>query len=197
MKLRFVLCAVMLSLAIAAPASAHQGAEINGVEIEVGWLIEPVIAGAPNAVILEAEDADNVKVSVEVGFGDRVMDKMALEPALDEPGLYQASIIPTAPGTYTFHMTGTLGGKTFDQTFTSGEKTFDDVTAPSEVSFPDQPPSQVELQQRADRVDQRLIAAAAAAKDDAKSATTIAWIGVGLGALGILVGLFGRRRKQA
>jgi hypothetical protein len=38
------------------------------------------------------------------------------------PGDYRAFFIPTAPGGYSFHFTGTIKGQKIDQTFKSGPK---------------------------------------------------------------------------
>src|SRR5439155_1269471 len=107
-------------------------------------------------------------LKVEVVFGDQKSDMLALEPAFDveegfgTPGGYQASLIPTRPGTYTFHFVGSVKGQKVDQTFTSSEKTFDSPHAPSEVEFPAQDPSTADLASRLDRLSPRVDTAPAA-----------------------------------
>src|SRR6202011_185420 len=66
-----------------------------------------------------------------------------LNPTLDpdtglgSPGETLASIVPTASGDYTFHVTGTLGTQSVDITVTSGDTTFNTVRATDAVQFPD------------------------------------------------------------
>src|SRR5207247_5362772 len=67
----------------------------------------------------------------------------------------QASLIPTSPGTYTFHFVGSIKGQKVDQTFTSSEKTFDSPRAPSEVEFPAKNPATADLAARLERLRDR------------------------------------------
>ena len=57
-------------------------------------------------------------------------------------------MVPTRPGAYTFHFTGTIRGDAIDETFKSSDTTFDDIKAASEVEFPAKDPSTGELAQR-------------------------------------------------
>ncbi len=207
MRPRSVVAAAAIALLAFAPtvASAHESAKANGVEVVIGWGDEPALAGEPNAVEIIVEDQDGdpvtgVKLSVEVGFGQKVMERRALEPVFGEPGHYDTAIVPTRPGTYTFRLTGRLAGKAVDRTFTSGENTFDDVSPAQDIQFPEPEPAAADLATANERTSQRVLALesrAKAAEDDASKATTIAWIAVGLGVLGVLSGLLGRRRKAA
>lgn len=202
----FAVVVLLFLLVTAAPAYAHQEVHINGYGIEIGWGSEPAIVGEPNSAEITVHGPDErpvtgLRLQVEIGFGDQVMDRKSLEPAFDEPGRYEADVIPTQPGTYTFRLTGRLGGKPVDRTFTSGPNTFSEVEPAGELQFPDKnQPTAGDLGARADRVDTRvqvLEAAARSARDDAKQATTIAWIAFAAGVIGISVGLFGMKRKAA
>jgi hypothetical protein len=187
-------------------ASAHEHRHVLGdkYELGVGWGEEPTYTGFKNSVTLEVSDhdgkpiADLKDIKVQVKAGDATAD-YSLEPAFGEPGLYEASMIPTRTGTYTFKFTGTIRGEAFDETFTSSETTFDSPKDATEVEFPAKDPSPNQLAQRLDREGARvksLQTAAADAKDDASSAQTLAIVGIVLGALGLVAGGIGLTRKR-
>jgi hypothetical protein len=209
--------AVALMLLGAAPALAHEGRKLGDLEMEVGWGTEPAYSGEVNSVqILLVHDGKPVvdlgdTLDAEVTFGDQTQT-FSLEPFFEEgefgtPGDYRAWLIPTTPGQYSFHFTGTIDGEDVDETFTSGPKTFDDVQNPQSVEFPVQQPSTGELAERIDRVEPRLASAISdvqadvqTTSDDASSAKTIGLIGLVVGAIGLIVAivaLVASRRKQA
>jgi hypothetical protein len=158
-----------LVVALVSPALAHEEREFDGHTLVVGWLEEPAFAGFKNAMqfIVSHGDGDPVtgaELEVEIVFGDADADErtepMPLEPAFGTPGEYHAFLIPTRPGTYTFHVSGTLeGNEQLDETFTSGEQTFDDVHEPADVQFPAQDPSTGELAEAVTRLQTRLASA--------------------------------------
>jgi hypothetical protein len=203
-------------LGTSSPALAHEGRHVAGYDVEVGFGTEPAYAGFENSVEFIAHDEQGSPVTdigdglkLEVVFGDQSQE-FPLEPNFDveegfgEPGDYRAWFIPTRPGPYTFHFTGQLNGQSVDETFTSGPTTFSEVVSPSEVQFPVQDPSTGELNERLDQETTRTTNAvkaasadAAAAADDAGSAKTLAYVGIGVGVIGLvvaLVALLGRRR---
>jgi len=201
----------------AAPAFAHESRKLGHLEMEVGWGTEPAFAGEVNSVqVLLVHDGQPVvdlgdTLDVEVAFGDQTQT-FSLEPFFEEgefgtPGDYRAWLIPTTPGQYSFHFTGTIDGEDVDETFTSGPKTFDDVQNPQSVEFPVQQPSTGELAERIDRVEPRLASAISdvqadvqTTSDDASSAKTIGLIGLVVGAIGLIVAivaLVASRRKRA
>ncbi len=202
----------------AAPASAHEGRKVGRYELVVGFGDEPAYAGAKNSVQLILSDAathkpvvdlgDTVKVDVSTGNNDTQKLSATLEPDFEvgefgTPGDYRAFFIPTAPGAYTFHLTGTIKGQRIDQKFTSGPQTFSEVQDPAEVSFPTKDPTTGQLSARVDRETQRLTQAVAASErrardagDAAGTARLIAVIGVVVGALGLAAaGFFGLRKR--
>jgi hypothetical protein len=208
---------VALMLLGAAPALAHEGRKLGDLEMEVGWGTEPAYAGEVNSVqILLVHDGEPVvdlgdTLDVEVTFGDQTQT-LSLEPFFEAgefgtPGDYRAWLIPTSPGQYSFHFTGTIDGEDVDETFTSGPKTFDDVENPQSVEFPVQQPSTGELAERIDRVEPRLTSAIDEVRadlgttaDDASSAKTIGLIGLAVGAVGLIVAIVAlvtSRRKRA
>lgn len=203
--------AVLLVPLLAASASAHGEHKVDSYTVEVGFGTEPAYAGVINSVQLiisnnggPVTDAKGLKVAVTTG--DAEPKEMVLQPYfgadLGEPGDYRAFFIPTAPGPYTFKVTGTLGGRKVDQSYTSGKGGFDEVTDPAEAQYPVQQPSGSQLTTRLDRETTRLNAAVAAhreaADQDVAEARRPATIGLAVGALGLLtaVGVVALRRRS-
>ena len=205
-------------LLTAAPALAHEGRNLGDLEMVVGWGTEPAYAGEVNSVqLLLVHHGEPVvdlgdTLDVEVAFGDETQP-FTLEPFFEEgefgtPGDYRAFLIPTEPGQYSFHFSGTIDGEDVDETFTSGPGTFDDVENPQTAQFPVEQPSTGELAERIDREVPRLTssigdvqASANAVADDASSAKTLGLIGIIVGAIGLIVAIvalvWSGRRKTA
>jgi hypothetical protein len=188
----------------AAPALAHAELDVGPYTVAIGFGTEPAYVGFPNSleVIIHERDSGNAvenaadTLKAEVRFGSTSMN-LSLEPNFDEdsggsPGDYRAPFIPTAPGNYTFHMSGTIGSTDMDETVTSSPTTFASVTDPASIQFPSKIPSGTELSQKIDRVVPRVqaqaVAAASGAKHDAGSAKTFGIIGMVIGAIGAVAG---------
>jgi hypothetical protein len=205
--------AVLLVPLLAVPASAHGEHKVANYTFVVGFGTEPGYAGQTNSVQLmisnngkPVTDAKGLKAAVSTG--DAEPKEMPLQPYFGtgwgEPGDYRAFFIPTAPGAYTFKITGTLGGKKINQSYTSGKDGFDEITDPAEVQYPAVEPTGSQLTTRLDRETARLKAALAAekqaAEDEAASARQLATIGLAVGALGLLaaigVGVVALRRRS-
>jgi hypothetical protein len=210
--------ALTVLLLTAAPALAHEGRKLGDLEMVVGWGTEPAYAGEVNSgqllLVHHGEPVVDLgdTLDVEVTFGDET-EPLTLEPFFEvgefgTPGDYRAFLIPTEPGQYSFHFSGTIDGEEVDETFTSGPGTFDDVENPQAAQFPVEQPSTGELAERIDREVPRLTgsieeaqAAANAAADDASSANTLGLIGIIVGAVGLIVAIvalvWAGRRKTA
>jgi hypothetical protein len=210
MAFAIALPALFIALS-AAPALAHEERTVGKYQLAVGFGDEPAYAGVENSVQMFIHTGDDQPVTtlgntlkVEISFGDTSMS-LTMEPFFEigefgTPGDYRAFFIPTAPGNYTFHFTGNILGQKIDQKFTSSPTTFSSVVDPSTVQFPVKAPSNVELatrlEQESKRTDAR-IAAVQASADSASSAKTIAWVGVIVGALGLITGIVALTRKRA
>jgi hypothetical protein len=209
-----------LAVMITSPAFAHEERPTGQVVMTVGWINEPTYTGFPNGVALFLNDPAGAPVTdlgdalkVEVSLGEEKMGPLALEPAFGDdfgtPGEYHANLIPTRPGAYTFHFTGTVRGEAIDETFTASEEHgegFSLVEDDSAVSFPAQDPTRAELAQRIERIDPRLtraqqqLTASTDEADDAKSTARIATV---LAAVALVIALVvggvallrGRRRE--
>jgi hypothetical protein len=199
---------------LAAPASAHEARHVGKYHFTVGFGDEPAYQGEKNSVILLLADAkdkpvtdlgDTLKVEVSAESAPGKTLSLAMEPFFEvgefgTPGDYRAWFIPTAPGKYTFHFTGSIKGQKVDERFTSSSTTFDEVADPAKVEFPDQQPTTGQLAARLDREVPRLEAAVAAGRkqgrDDASGARTLAIVGIVVGVIGIGVGGFALGRRS-
>ncbi len=203
-KLVAALAAALVSASWAGPALAHEHRTVGSVRMTVGWVDEPTYAGLKNAVQLLLADASKKPITgasdtlkVQVIFGGQRTAPLELEESARRPGEYEAAIIPTRPGTYTFRFVGTINGQPIDQAFTSSETTFDPVVAPSTIEFPVKDPSVAEVAELAARVAARTQAANAAAAAGVTRATAVGIAGVVVGLIGIIVGVTARRRAAA
>jgi hypothetical protein len=202
--------AVLLVGLVAGPASAHEARTVGRYHFVVGFGDEPAYQGDKNSVILLLADAkdkpvtdlgDTLKVEVSTETAPGQTLSLALEPFFEvgefgTPGDYRAWFIPTRPGKYTFHFTGSVKGQKVDERFTSSPTTFDEVADPAKVQFPAKDPTTGQLAQRLDQQVPRLEAATAAAakqgSDDARLALIVAIIGVVLGLAGVVLALMRR-----
>jgi hypothetical protein len=204
--------AVLLMPLLAAPALAHDEHKVADYTFVVGFGTEPAYAGVTNSVQVvisgngkPVTDAKGLKVAVSTG--DAEPRQMLLQPYFGdgrgEQGDYRAFFIPTAPGAYTFKVTGSLGGQRIDRSYTSGKDGFDEVTDPAEAQYPVQEPTGSQLTTRLDRESARLNSALAAERQEADhqiaDARRLAAIGLIVGALGLLAavgaGVLALRRR--
>src|SRR6266498_3573603 len=178
------LAGMLMALTGAGPASAHEERKIGKYNVEVGFGDEPAYTG------------DTLKVDITTGTSTDDTQKlsMTMQPNFEvggdgTPGVYRAWFIPTAPGPYTFHFTGSIKDQKVDEKFTSSPTTFDEVQDPAKVEFPAKDPTTGQLSARVDRETQRLNASLADARrqasDQAGTARLIAIVGVVVGVLGL------------
>jgi hypothetical protein len=207
---------VTATLLPATPALAHEEHTEGDLSMVVGFGTEPAYAGQPNSVqVVLVHDGQPVidlgdTLSVEVIFGEESVE-LPLEPnfavgAFGEPGDYRAWFVPTRAGAYTFHLVGSIEGEEIDKSFTSGPDTFSEVESVADAAFPAADPTNGELAERIDQEIPRLTSAideiraeiaagsqasaeAAAAADDAQSASTLALIGIAVGTAGVAIGV--------
>ncbi|MGE5228205.1 MAG: hypothetical protein ACM3MJ_00620 [Deltaproteobacteria bacterium] len=203
---------VVLLGVLAAPALAHETASAGAVNLELGWGTEPAYQGQLNTIqliVTHKADGDPVddpgaRLKAKVTYGDQEQE-FALAPTYDPdygtgtPGEYAALVIPTAPGDYTFHVTGTVQGAKVDLEVTSSPETFSPVEDASAVQFPVKVPATDQVAERLDKELPRMAAAAKVAdvESQVSSATTLGYVGIAVGAVGVVlaaVALLARRR---
>jgi hypothetical protein len=197
--------ATAVALLVVMPAAAHVVKQIGPYEVAIGWVHEPTYTGQENAVQVLIHDQNGQPVTdlgpddlkVVVSTGGQQSDPLALTATYDEDtglglkGDYEATIIPTAPGDYTFHVTGTIHDQAVDVTVTSSDSTFDSVVDPTAIQFPDQLPALGDVVTRVDRVDSRITSASNDASKAQSAATVALVVGVAVGGIGVLVGATG------
>ncbi len=213
-RLRLVLAAplallstALLIVGLAGPASAHVSKNLGPYTITTGWQTEPTYVGSQNAVQLFVHDAQGNAVDdigdglkVIVSYGNQKTDQLDLMPSFDPDtnlgnhGEFDAAIIPTQPGNYTFHFVGNIKGLPVDQSFTSSDQTFDVVKAPSSIQFPTQAPTASQLAASVNHANSRINSASSSS--DTALALGIAALAVAvlLGGTGLALGLTARRR---
>ena len=213
-------------LLLSGVADAHVVKTFGPYSVALGWVHEPTYVGEQNAVQVVIKDAAGKPVTdladgdlkVTVAVGGQTSDTLPMlntydpDTGLGTAGDYEAPIIPTAPGDYTFHLTGTIHSTTVDETATSSDATFNSAVDAGGIQFPNKLPALTDLVTRLDRIDARLaalapaastgpaasgapssdtaVAAASAAAASAQSAANTALlVGAGIGAAGAIIGL--------
>jgi hypothetical protein len=188
--------ALAITAALNAAVAAHDTKKAGAVSLTIGWGDEPAFSGSRNSVDVDVADARGAVIdpaaslAVEVVFGDERVS-LPLSPAFDRPGRFRAWLVPTRPGTYTFHVTGQIRGQAIDVTSTCSDTTFECVADVSDVQFPARDPSAGQL---ADRIS-RAMPRADRAMEAAASARTIGLAALGMAAVALLatIGLGVRR----
>jgi hypothetical protein len=202
----------LLVLVATSPVAAHVVEHAGPYTIEIGWQHEPTYLGESNGVQVIIHDADDKPINdlktdelkVVVSTGGQQSSELAFEPGFDPVelegplGEYDAAIVPTAPGDYTFHVTGSIHGQAVDVTVTSGDETFDAVKGTTDIEFPIKLPALPDVVNRLDRIDARVAsgqasvdAAAAQASDARQVADRALLVGGGIGLVGLVLGALG------
>ena len=204
--------ASILFLATTSLASAHVVKSFGTYSVAMGWLHEPTYVGVENAVQVVVKDSAGNPVNdlasgdlqVVVSAAGQQTAALPLDPSFDEdtglgtPGEYDAPLIPTEVGEYTFHLTGSIHGQAVDETATSSDQTFDSVTNGADVQFPVKLPAIGDVSALAQRVDTRTTTAEttaqqaqSAANDARDDANRALLVGSAVGGLGLVFGLAG------
>jgi hypothetical protein len=149
-KLVITLLLLIAVLAVSiSPAIAHERREVEGYQLVFGWRSEPALVGVFNGPELfvyelteDGERGDPVSgladgLSLEISFGP-ASRTLTLREAFGDPGHYIADLIPTRPGDYSFHVTGTINDVGIDEVFTSADGEFGSVEPASDIMFPDE-----------------------------------------------------------
>ena len=189
--------AAIILLAAWTPTAAHETKGVGALRLTVGWGEEPAFSGFRNFVEVDVADSAGHPVpdiggalSAEVSFGDERIS-LSLLPARGQPGKFRAWLVPTRPGTYTYHIPGMATGQAIDMTSTCSPETFACVADVSDIQFPVKDPSAGQL---ADRISREL-PRAEGAMATATGARTLAIAGLAgaVIALGAAIG-FGVRK---
>ena len=196
------LVAVLIA-ATSGTAAAHVVSTDGPYTVAMGWLQEPAYVGSQNAVQVIIKDSKGSPVAdlasgaltVVVSTGGQQTAALPLDPSLDpdtglgRPGEYLAWLVPTVPGDYTFHLTGSIHGQNLDETYTSSDTTFNAVEDPTAAQFPAKLPTVTELAARSDRADARVADALAGASSASSDASRALVVGATLGGAGLVVAI--------
>ena len=119
------------------PAFAHQTAKFGLINIEVGWAIEPPLAGQLNTVTVGVTNAsdnkpipnavEQIQATLKKGGDTKAIDLLPQE----QEGLYGAEVIPGQIGQYELVLMGSVNGQNIN-----GSVPLDDVSDPKELTFP-------------------------------------------------------------
>jgi hypothetical protein len=211
-SLRAVLTAAIVFTVLAtlaASAVAHETAKAGDLALEVRWGTDPAYVGQLNTVqlvVTREPDGDPVndpgaELVATVSYGDRSQE-FPLAPTYypelgtGTPGEYAALVIPTAPGDYTFRVTGTIEGVKVDLEVESSPKTFSPVEEASAVQFPVKVPGTEQVAQRLEAELAR-VATADDVSAEVSSAKTIGYVGIAVGAVGVALAVVALLRRRA
>ena len=168
--------AAIAAMLVAGYAQAHVLKNFGPYSVALGWVQEPTYVGQLNAVQVVVKDASG-KAVVDIGDGDLkvvvsvggqqsaaldLLNKYDPDTGLGVQGDYEAPLVPTAPGDYTFHLSGKIHDTVVDETSTSSDSTFNSVVEATDIQFPAKLPSLTEVTTRLDRLDARVAAVASA-----------------------------------
>ncbi len=176
-----VLGAVLTTVIGVGIVSAHEHRDVGEYSMTVGFIGEPVFVGQKSGLEFMIEDHETEEpvegleefLEAEVTFADQTRE-LPLSPRFGAPGWYQSVFLPTAAGSYTFRIHGTIEGTEIDESFTSGPDTFNEVQDTAGGQFPVVYPGTADLARDAEA---------------GASASTTATLALVLGGAGLLAGL--------
>jgi hypothetical protein len=191
-KLWAVAPALFLIALFAIPTSAlaHERRTIgNGkYDVVVGWDVEPAFTNQKNAASIRISEAGSnpavpvmgadktLKVQIRQGAATK---EFPLRAVFGQQGYYVADIVPTREGDYQWTFVGTINEDQINEKFDSADGKFNGVGPISDLQFP---------VTTAD-ASQAAAAQVASAQSDAQNARTLAFVGIGLGVLGLAAGI--------
>jgi hypothetical protein len=168
-------------------ALAHERRTIaNGkYDVVVGWDVEPAYVDMKNAASIRIMDAGTtnpvagadktLKIQIRQGAS---IQPFPLRAVFGQNGYYVADILPTRDGDYQWVFSGTINGDAVNETFDTADGKFNKVELQTALQFPLALPDPAQSN-----------SAVQAAQADAASARTLAYVGIAVGVLGVLVGV--------
>jgi len=174
-------------------AFAHERRTIgNGkYDVTVGWDVEPAYQDQKNAASIRIAEAGSnpavpvtgaektLKVQIRQGAQTR---EFPLRTVFGQQGYYLADIVPTREGDYQWTFVGSINEAQINEKFDTADGKFNGVESIAPLQFPITLPDTAQASANA-------ASAQADAQNDAQTARTLAFVGIGLGVLGLLVGL--------
>jgi hypothetical protein len=150
---------VVASFAIySGTAAAHERRNVGPYQFVVGFVSEPAFAGTPNSLDLRISDtratpAKAVEglektLTAEVQSGGLAPLPLTITARFGVPGAYNGYFVPTAPGTYIYHIKGKIDTLDVDEKFESGPGRFNDVESTTALQYPTKVPTADDLSKR-------------------------------------------------
>ena len=175
--------ALMLAGSHVKTALAHERVEVGDYVLIVGWQNEPVIVGERNAMLIQVTLDGEPVTGLEVGLDAEVhyagRELLANLLLGDVPGEYLVEVFPTVRGQYELRLIGNIGDEEVDL-FVEPEE----VLPAAVLQFPEALPDTRELQSEVEGLQAQLTTAYA-----------LAAVGIGLGAIGLILSIVTLRRK--
>jgi hypothetical protein len=173
-------------LRIPTSALAHERRTIgNGkYDVVVGWDVEPAYQDFKNAASIRISEAGSnpavpvqgaektLKVQIRQGATTK---EFPLRSVFGQQGYYVADIVPTRDGDYQWTFVGSIGDTQVNDKFDTADGKFNAVQPQASLQFPQALPDA-----------SAQAAAVAVAQADAQQSRTLAYVGIGLGVLGVI-----------
>ena len=148
------------SLIFSGHAYAHERRTVGPYQLVVGWLTEPAYLGQLNSLDLRVTDTRNTQpvsglektLAADVAAGGLAPYTLTVSARFGTAGAYNGWLMPTASGTYTFHIKGKIDTLDVDEKFTSGPGTFGDIEDTAAVQYPAKVPVADELSRKLDAI---------------------------------------------
>jgi hypothetical protein len=187
-RLMAIASIAMLLALVSAPSIsfAHERRTIAGgkYDVVVGWDVEPAFSNFKNAASIRISKSGTtpaepitgaertLKVDIRQGAQTRTFP---LRAVFGQAGYYVADILPTRDGDYQWTFSGSIGDDQINERFDTADGKFNKVEANTVLQFPVAAPDPAQVN-----------AEVQSARSAAQSAQTIGYLGVGIGALGLL-----------
>ena len=141
-------------------AYAHERRTVGPYQLVVGWLNEPAYLGQLNSLDLRITDTRNTQpvaglektLTADVAAGGLAPYTLTVSARFGTAGAYNGWLMPTAPGSYTFHIKGKIDTLDVDEKFTSGPGTFGDIENTAAVQYPAKVPVADELSKKLEAI---------------------------------------------
>jgi hypothetical protein len=173
-------------------ALAHERRTIAGgkYDVTVGWDVEPAFEGQQNGAGIRitkagtdpaqpVEGAEKT-LKVQIRQGGQ-MREFALHTVFQKPGYYVADIVPTRSGDYQWTFVGQIENDQVNETFDTADGKFDGIKPIADLQFPVKVGGAAEAAQTAGAITE--------AQAAAQKAQMLAYIGIGVGIVGLLAAL--------
>ncbi|HET6316190.1 MAG TPA: hypothetical protein VFG86_07015, partial [Chloroflexota bacterium] len=157
-------------------------------DVVVGWEVEPAFTNQKNGASIRISQAGSnppvpvmgadktLKVQIRQGASTK---EFPLRAVFGQQGYYVADIMPTREGDYQWTFVGSINEDQINEKFDTADGKFNGVEPLTGLQFPVNAADATAAAQ----------AQMASAQSDAQNARTLAFVGIGLGVLGLLAGI--------